>query len=126
MLDPETLLWFDEYRWPGNIRELENLVVREYLLAEDGVIHIPLPAEISSERSARTGNRGDTSGFIEFNVAKSRAISEFERHYLVNALSVACGNVTQAAILVGKERRAFGKLLKKHGIDKAEYARQFR
>ena len=31
---PETLRWFDTYRWPGNVSELENLVYREFLLAE--------------------------------------------------------------------------------------------
>ena len=40
----------------------------------------------------------------------------FERDYVQRVLRSAQGNVTRAAQLAGKERRAFGKLMKKHGI----------
>ena len=50
-------------------------------------------------------------------------VAEFERRYLASILSAAAGNVTKAASLVGKERRAFGRLLKKHDIDKSAYSR---
>ena len=49
------------------------------------------------------------------------AIAEFERQYLLSMLAAADGNVTHAAKLSGKERRTFGKLLKKHGIEKSHY-----
>jgi len=42
-IDPETLAWFERYRWPGNIRELENLIRRYVLLAEGESISIPAP-----------------------------------------------------------------------------------
>ena len=51
-------------------------------------------------------------------------INEFEARYLTSVLSAARGNVTKAAMLVGKERRAFGRLLKKHQIDKTIYCAQ--
>ena len=39
-LHSETIAWFDRYSWPGNIRELENLIYREYLLADEVTISI--------------------------------------------------------------------------------------
>jgi two-component system response regulator GlrR len=45
-------------------------------------------------------------------------VRSFERDYVVNVLRQSGGNVTQAARIAGKERRAFGKLLKKYGIDR--------
>ena len=54
-------------------------------------------------------------GFAE---AKARVIEAFERDYLTRLLAQSGGNVTLAARRAGKERRAFGKLLKKHGIDR--------
>ena len=51
-----------------------------------------------------------------FQAAKAEAVSRFEREYLQRVLQQAQGNVTRAARLACKERRAFGKLLKKHGI----------
>ena len=49
------------------------------------------------------------------------AIDRFEKDYLSILMSESQGNVTQAAKRAGKERRALGKLLKKHGIDKRDY-----
>jgi DNA-binding NtrC family response regulator len=49
---------------------------------------------------------------------KTRVIAELEKRYLMAVFSETGGNVSLAARRAGKERRAFGKLLKKYGIDK--------
>ncbi len=120
-LHPETLAWFNQYYWPGNIRELENMVCREYLLEDGSIIHIKSPQFDSSERRRNSDRRQLASATKAFNEAKSQAIAEFEQRYLTAALIKANGNVTKAAKLAGKERRTFGKLLKKYGIDKNLY-----
>lgn len=53
--------------------------------------------------------------------ARAEALAAFERRYLEQLMTIACGNVTRAAHLAGKERRALGKLLKKHGIARADF-----
>ena len=113
----------DLYAWPGNIRELENLIYREYLLSDSPVIDIAPPSDCGAQRRTGSDRRPNDVGSLDFTTAKSQAIAEFERRYLSDVLAVARGNVTKAASLVGKERRAFGKLLKKHGIDKDRYCR---
>jgi len=71
----------------------------------------------NDDTQARSGGKArDDSGFMRFQTAKAEAVRTFERDYLQRALKHANGNVTRAAQLAGKERRAFGKLLKKHGI----------
>jgi DNA-binding NtrC family response regulator len=118
----ETVAWFDKYHWPGNIRELENLICREYLLADGAVIRIPPPAHLAPERrSAADRRRGDLT-CTHFNKAKMQAIAKFEQCYLAEAMVKAQGNITKAARLAGKDRRAFGKLLKKHSMDKSTYS----
>ena len=117
-LSAATLSWFERYAWPGNVRELENLIYREYLLAEEPLIDIVPPLGLVSERRTRLDRRYSDFLGTKFVEAKSRAIAEFERHYLSSMLAAAEGNVTKAANLSGKERRTFGKLLKKHGIEK--------
>lgn len=114
-LHPDTLTWFDQYYWPGNIRELENLICREYLLEDGAIIRIKTPQFDAIER------RPSALISMVFREAKSHAIAEFEQCYLSEALAKAQGNVTKAAKLAGKERRAFGKLLKKYGLDKHLY-----
>jgi two-component system response regulator GlrR len=121
-LAPATTAWLGEYCWPGNIRELENLIYREYLLADSAVIHIQSRLAPNGERRKRADRRAENITEFSFNQAKCRAISEFERRYLDAVLTAAEGNVTRAANLVGKERRSLGKLLKKHGIDRQQYA----
>lgn len=120
-LHTESLARLDTYAWPGNIRELENLICREYLLSDHDVICIPRLGGRSDARSETDRQKADLA--LNFKQAKNRAIAEFEKHYLAEALSVARGNVTKAACLVGKERRALGRLLKKHDIDKTTYCR---
>ncbi len=120
-LHADTLAWFDQYYWPGNIRELENLICREYLLEDNAVIRIKAPQFNVTERRSGIDRRQSTLTGKAFNEAKSHAIAKFEQCYLSEALAKAQGNVTQAAKLAGKERRAFGKLLKKYSLDKRLY-----
>jgi two-component system, NtrC family, response regulator GlrR len=115
-LDAATRAWLPHYHWPGNVRELENLIHREYLLAESEQIFIPSPLDAPAEISPPSAAASASSGF---RAEKNAAVAAFERVYLRSILTSAGGNVTCAARLAGKERRAFGKLLKKHGISGA-------
>ncbi|ABB75421.1 sigma54 specific transcriptional regulator, Fis family [Nitrosospira multiformis ATCC 25196] len=117
-LHPNTVAWFDKYNWPGNIRELENLIYREYLLADEDVINIASLAPTVAERRSGFDRRLPELNGLSFAEAKNRAIAAFEQYYLAEAMVRAQGNVTRAASLVGKDRRAFGKLLKKHSMSK--------
>jgi len=109
--DPQALACFEHYAWPGNIRELENLVQREFLLAEGGQICVPAPA--TALAAAREPER-----VLNYRQAKSVAIAEFESRFLADLLGRANGNVSAAARISGTERRYLGRLLKKHRIAK--------
>ena len=54
-----------------------------------------------------------TDSFCE---SKARAVQAFEKQYLTQVMRMHQGNVTQAARTAGKDRREFGKLLKKHQL----------
>lgn len=120
-LHPDTLAWFDQYRWPGNIRELENMISREYLLEEGAVIRFESPALTGNEPYVGIDRRQMNLTRVSFGEAKNREIEKFEQSYLTEALTKTHGNITKAAQLAGKERRAFGKLLKKYGLNKSLY-----
>lgn len=117
-LHPDTVAWFDQYCWPGNIRELENLICREYLLEDGAVIRFESPAFANEDRRIGIDRRRAILAAMDFTKAKNQVIEEFEQCYLAEMLIKAHGNVTKAAEFAGKERRAFGKLLKKYDMDK--------
>jgi DNA-binding NtrC family response regulator len=112
-LHPATLEWLRHHDWPGNVRELENWIHRELLLTDGDEIRSGPPDALT-----RTLPRPLTT---DLRTAKARALAEFESAYLARVLADARGNVTAAARVAGKERRAFGKLMKKHGIDRTRY-----
>jgi two-component system, NtrC family, response regulator GlrR len=113
----DSIAALDRYGWPGNVRELENLVHRAMLLAGDPVVSVP--AEwLGLEPAAQPSPSGAGCFDLSLMEAKARVLDEFERAYLSRALARAGGNVSEAARRSGKERRAFGKLLRKHSIDK--------
>jgi transcriptional regulator of acetoin/glycerol metabolism len=51
-----------------------------------------------------------------FKSAKARAIAQFEKNYLRDLLTEACGNVSLAARISHKDRSTLNKLVKKHGL----------
>jgi len=118
-LAPSTLAWFVEYGWPGNVRELENLLQREFLLAEGAELCIDMP------RTSTPAARAPACDAVEepkvsYREARTRALEDFDRDYLQRILRECGGNVTRAARLAGKERRAFGKLLKRYRIGRRQ------
>ena len=97
------------YGWPGNIRELENLI-RNLTCVHPGhaieVEQLPLIA------TAKNGHARNGS----FQRLKSSIVADFERKYIEDALDAADGNIARAARSAGKPRRAFFELMRKHGI----------
>jgi DNA-binding NtrC family response regulator len=114
-LHPSTREWFEHYSWPGNVRELENMICRNFLLADSGTIEIVPPATAA--------DAGPIDPFtLAFNEARAAMLDTFERRYLEAVLTRAKGNVTVAAALAGKERRTLGKMLKKHRLGRVRPA----
>jgi DNA-binding NtrC family response regulator len=112
-LHPDTMAWLTRHDWPGNVRELENWIHRELLLADGD--EILLDAGLPPGPAAPRPPAGD------LRTAKAQALADFERAYVASVLAESRGNVTIAARLAGKERRTFGKLMKKYGIDRTRY-----
>ncbi len=113
--------WLYRYAWPGNVRELENTLHRAVLLSSGNSIQLgDLCAGASHSKQPAMSSGNDD---LNFQQAKAEVIENFERRYLKTLMERSHGNVSEAARLAGKERRALGKLLKKHGINRKLYDR---
>jgi two-component system, NtrC family, response regulator GlrR len=110
--DSNALRWLMQRPWPGNVRELENFVHREYLRSDGPVLML------DDTRVKGTTKPAETPAF---NAARASALAQFETKYLRELLTATRGNVSEAARRAHKERRVFGRLMKKHGIERRDF-----
>jgi DNA-binding NtrC family response regulator len=107
-IDPAALETFLNYRWPGNIRELQNVLERAVVLAPEATITPDLlPPQLSQK-----GKEEITPG-----IALEDAIKKFKREFIAQTLSVTKNNQSQAAKILGIQRTYLNKLIKDLGID---------
>jgi two-component system response regulator GlrR len=97
--------------WPGNIRQLRNVVEQCVVLATTSLI----PASLV-ERALRHKEKA----FLPFAEARDR----FEIDYLTHLLEMTEGNVTQAARLAERNRSEFYKLLRRHELEPEFFRRE--
>ena len=119
IFDSEVLRFFEGCPWPGNIRELQNVVRRMSVLSEKVVITTgDLPKEmLSSDRERSLSPAGATpvepSG-MSFFEAKRQYLGRFEAAYLRSILDRHTGNISRAAEAAEIDRKTFYRLLRKH------------
>ena len=115
------------YEWPGNVRELENCVACLTCLQLDRPIqscNLPL---LSTLRAAVPPMGRDnpavpaTRHGESLQESKSRLVAEFECLYIEHVLRTTNGNVSAAARISGKNRRALFELMRKRGISAEDY-----
>jgi two-component system, NtrC family, response regulator GlrR len=101
------------HRWPGNIREVENVIEAAVALSQG--------EWIAAGDIAFDGMEAAQDSLRE---AKARAVQEFERGYIIRLLRTYEGNISEAARAAKKNRRAFWELIRKHKVCADEYRRE--
>ncbi len=111
------------FDWPGNIRQLKNIIDRIVATADGPVIGIEhLPEEICSSNSPHADmqltNIPQTAEELKQmkRQIKEQVFAEIEKQFLIDALNRSGWNVTRAAKLVGMQRPNFHALMRKYGI----------
>lgn len=114
---PEALNLFEQYSWPGNIRELENAVVRAAAMC-DGTVRVQdLPERIRNFQRDNAGPRDQTAEPIEPKEAFP-PLAEIEGRYVSRVLEHTGGNKQAAARLLGVDRKTLDRMIKRHHIDR--------
>ncbi|WP_300271088.1 two-component system response regulator GlrR [Halomonas sp.] len=105
---PEALKLLAGSAWPGNVRQLLNVVEQCVALTSTAIIPEALVAQaLAAEEQA----------LPTFNDARAA----FERRYLIKVLKLTEGNVTQAARIAGRNRTDFYKLLGRHDLEPSAF-----
>jgi transcriptional regulator with GAF, ATPase, and Fis domain len=117
---PQVLDAFSRYSWPGNIRELENLIERAYILeTSDQLTPESFPGELFESDS--TPVFIPSSEDLTLTAARQRGVEEVERNYLKDVLTRHKGKIGDSAKVAGISTRQLNKLMNKYGIRKEEF-----
>lgn len=118
--DDETVARLTAYDWPGNVRQLRNIIERAVILCEKD--------KISPKELSLLGEMADIEKLIDHvpetndelkrvkKEIRQKAVLNVEKNFVMNALMKNNWNVTQAARKVGLQRTNFQSLMKKHQV----------
>ena len=103
--------------WPGNVRQLRNMVERLLILASDDVTKAVTADLLPTDQGSGMG--GGKSGDLAISLPLREAREIFERDYLMAQINRFGGNVSRTAVFIGMERSALHRKLKSLGVGSA-------
>lgn len=110
-----------EYNYPGNVRQLENILQRAVILCKNDLIEIQhLPEEVKTAKYSINESENQNKTFQE---RKQQTIERFERGELSRILTLTGGKVRQSAREAGMDVKNFSEKMQKYGL-KAEQFKQ--
>jgi two-component system NtrC family response regulator len=119
-IDPEAVDVLMNYHWPGNIRELENIIQQALIFTKEGIITKEnLPDHLIQNSYNFPYSK------TEFQQLKNKKVeqivSRLEMQFIQGLLMKADGNITRAASLSGYDRRQLQNLMNKYNINARNY-----
>lgn len=118
-IDPEVRSFFLQYPWPGNIRELENVIERVCILTTNGRLSMDsLPANMLKYHQLLPAPSPDSPA-VNTTVPPSSYLSatESEKQLIIEHITRSSGNIKKAAASLGISRRTLYRKLEKYGIN---------
>ena len=113
----EVMNCFLNYKWPGNIRELENIIEQLVVLAKHEAIRInDLPQSLKQFCDSDV----KINKVENLSLARSQILKEFEKRFISNALNQHSWNISQTAKTIGVSREGLHRMIKKYGLSKTD------
>jgi DNA-binding NtrC family response regulator len=107
-----------QYHWPGNIRELQNIIERAAVLTHDEVIRLENLPVIFGELVFQSP---DETSQDSLRSQRQKHVNQVERNLLTRYLRETDGNTSAAARLAGIPRRTFYRMLSRNGLNGSDF-----
>jgi len=105
------------YPWPGNVREMKNVLQRAVLLADRDILD-------ASDLSLPLATSAGKAQLDTFHATKREVLRDFEQRYLASLLKITDGNISAAAKYAGLDRSHFYQMMKRNRIDVETHRQQ--
>jgi DNA-binding NtrC family response regulator len=118
----EALATLARHGWPGNVRELHNVIEQAAVLSAGATIDeddLNLGREVRGHAVGPAGVEG-----LPFGEAKKRAVEEFERSFLLQALRRNGGNISRAAESIGMVRQSLQQKIRELGLRSEDWGNE--
>jgi two-component system, NtrC family, response regulator HydG len=120
-ISPKAMELLMRYSWPGNIRELQNVLEKAVVLAKSGVLDVAdLDLDLVRASSHVNFNDTDISPALPF----AEWIRRQEREYLIQMLKKSGGRINLTAKSCGLDLRTLHRKMRLHGLDKKTFYRK--
>ncbi len=116
-VDPAVLQVFKKHLWPGNIRELENLIERFTIMNTDGRLSLSQLPENFQNLVNQDANAGTALNFEKFK-------EDAERDFIINALKVNSGKINQTVANANIPKNTLLRKIKKFNINPKDYSKK--
>jgi len=117
-VEPASMRRLQQYRWPGNIRQLQNVIEQSAVLSDGGELEVSETAFEESGNGA-PGSPGDMDGVF----AEHPTLEEIKKRYISHLLTSTHGNIERAAAILDVDRRSLYRMVARYQLETAGHRR---
>jgi DNA-binding NtrC family response regulator len=119
-ISPEAMQALLSRDYPGNVRELENIIERGVIFCASNTLTLK-DLHLDAEEESLYPHLSEEMSRLSFKEAKDKMISLFHNHYIMALLRESGGNISKAAEMAGIQRQYLHRLMKEAGIEAEQF-----
>jgi formate hydrogenlyase transcriptional activator len=109
-IDRTSMRRLQQYRWPGNVRQLQNVIEQSAVLSDGGELEVPAAA-LSEPRSG-----APAAGSVDGIFAENPTLEEIKKRYISHLLTTTRGNMLRAAAILDVDRRSLYRMVARYQL----------